>query len=60
MGPKKQDICPKINIPNRRLNVAIMKWPIHFADSVELAIFEKNWLFLGESAISEYIMYIKD
>ena len=40
--------------------VAILKWPIPLADSSELAIFRRIGHFLGESAISEYIMYIKD
>ena len=44
------DFSIKIKLPLRRLKVAIL----NLADSAELAI------FLGELAISEYIMYIKD
>ena len=51
MGPKKQDIFPKINILQTRLNVAILKWPIPLADSAELAIvLEQSAIFLKESA----------
>ena len=39
----------------RQLKVAILKWRlISLADTAESAI------FLGELALSEYIMYIKD
>ena len=49
-----------IIIPLGQLKVAILKWPIPLADSAELATFYENWPFFGISAISEYIMYIKD
>ena len=47
-------------IPLRRPKVGILKWPIPLADSAELAIVRRIGQFLGESATSEYIMYIKD